>query len=113
MIWAERIALGVFVWLVCATLDLLAVAWQHQVRDQKALGAALVSGAITLIGVCTYIAIFDRRWLLVPNVLGHMTGAFLGVWWTKRKTANAKVKPAPMRVIPGGKLNGNDQSRRV
>lgn len=78
--------------------DALAVLYVRRTAEGKALQAALISGALTMIVAFSVVSYVEDRRYLVPIVLGSVLGSYLGVRWDKayrrKKYGRKKEKQA-------------------
>lgn len=84
--------LAIFIFIVCCTMDILYIEWyrsQHEDREYSAAGYSMMIQVVALLGFL--FAVKDPI-LVIPNILGHGIGSFLGTRWKKvRKKRNEKT----------------------
>ncbi len=78
---AAHLTLGVSVMCLCAAIDILYCVWTSAVHSNRHWVAAATSASIQLVGIGMVLMIIGDRWLLIPNVLGHALGSYIGVRW--------------------------------
>jgi hypothetical protein len=63
---------------LAVALDLAWVWCVRAVGESRPMHAALTSGAIQLLSLGSVLLVVEDHRLLIPNVLGHAVGAYLG-----------------------------------
>ena len=75
----ERLCASVVVFVACVVVDVLYVSWTRAAVDAAPWRAAALSAVIQLVALGQILLVIDARWLVVPNVMGHAVGSWVGV----------------------------------
>lgn len=65
--------------ILTIVLEILLVLDFYAAIEKKAFKAMLTSGAISLTGAIIVLFYIDNRWMIVPDILGSMVGAYISV----------------------------------
>lgn len=71
--------------VICTTNDILSVMWTKSINEDKTLSAVLAAAAITLSGSVSIVSVSYDPIFIIPNVIGHSFGTFIGLKFFKKK----------------------------
>lgn len=75
----ENFLLGAGIFWASALMDYFCIGWYLSAEKGQAWFAALYSAMIQSVSLFGVLYAVDARWLIIPNILGHAFGSYVGV----------------------------------